>query len=238
MQKKIIQWLKAQVRSAGAKGVVLGLSGGLDSCVTAVLAKKALGAKNVLALMLPCHSQGQDSRDAKLVARKFGIKTKTIDLSKTYDSMVGILPAADRMTQANIRPRLRMIVLYYFARKMNYLVCGTSNKSELAAGYFTKFGDGASDILPIGSLLKTQVRSLAVELGIPKSIIDKAPTAGLWPGQTDEGEIGITYPELDEIISKLEKKQPQRLAKAKVDKVKNLIRCSEHKRQRAACYSR
>ncbi|MFA6384525.1 MAG: NAD+ synthase [Candidatus Omnitrophota bacterium] len=236
MHKRIVNWLKAQVKAAGAKGVVLGLSGGLDSCVVAVLAKKALGSKSVLALMLPCHSHVQDSRDARLVARKFGIKTKIIDISKTYDGMIGILPFADRMTQANIRPRLRMIVLYYFARKMNYLVCGTSNKSELSAGYFTKFGDGASDILPIGSLLKTQVRSLAVELGIPQGIIDKAPTAGLWPGQTDEKEMGITYPELDEIIGKIEGKRPQRLAKAKVDKVKKLIRCSEHKRQRPACY--
>jgi NAD+ synthase len=237
MQKKIINWLKLQVKSAGVKGVVLGLSGGLDSCVVAALAKKALGARNVLALMLPCHSQAQDSRDARLVARKFGIKTKSVDLSKIYDGITGILPPGDRMTQANIRPRLRMIVLYYFARKMDYLVCGTSNKSELIAGYFTKFGDGASDILPIGGLLKTQVRSLAVELGIPQQIIDKAPTAGLWPGQTDEKEMGITYPELDEIIGRIERKQPQRLSKAKVAKVRELIRCSEHKRQRAACCS-
>ncbi|MFA5099877.1 MAG: NAD+ synthase [Candidatus Omnitrophota bacterium] len=236
MQKKIVDWLKRQVKAAGAKGVVLGLSGGLDSCVVAALAKKAIGSGKVLALLMPCHSHVQDSRDAKLFARKFGIKTKNIDLSKIYDGMIGILPAADRMTQANIRPRLRMIVLYYFARKMNYLVCGTSNKSEMVAGYFTKFGDGASDILPIGGLLKTQVRSLAVELGIPQRIIDKAPTAGLWPGQTDEKEMGITYPELDEIIGKLVRKYPQRLAKAKVEKVKKLIRCSEHKRQRPACY--
>jgi NAD+ synthase len=236
MQKKIIVWLRKQVKSAGARGVVLGLSGGLDSCVVAVLARKALGAHNVLALMLPCRSQARDSRDAKLVAGKFGIRTKIIDLSKVYDGMIDILPAADRMTQANIRPRLRMIVLYYFARKMNYLVCGTSNKSELAAGYFTKFGDGASDILPLGNFLKTQVRSLAAELGIPQPIIDKAPTAGLWPGQTDEKEMGITYPELDEIIRRIERKQPQRAAKAKVDKVRKLMRCSEHKRLRPACY--
>jgi NAD+ synthase len=125
-----------------------------------------------------------------------------------------------------------MIVLYYFARKLNYLVCGTSNKSELKAGYFTKFGDGASDILPIGNLFKTQVRALAEEIGIPQRIIDKAPTAGLWPGQTDEGEMGITYVELDEIIRGIEKKQPLCLPKSKIDKVKKLIKCSEHKRMR------
>ncbi|HOU35733.1 MAG TPA: NAD+ synthase [Candidatus Omnitrophota bacterium] len=236
MEKRIILWLRRQVRAAHAKGVVLGLSGGLDSCVTAVLAKKALGAKHVLALLLPCHSQKRDSLDAKRVALEFGIATKTVDLSKAYDALLKVLPAADRITQANIRPRLRMIALYYFARKMNYLVCGTSNKSEVVAGYFTKFGDGASDILPIGSLLKTQVRRLAVELGIPQWIIDKAPTAGLWPGQTDEGEMGITYAELDEVITRFEKKQPQRLSKEKVDRVRKLIRCSEHKRRKAACF--
>jgi NAD+ synthase len=233
MEKKIVSWIKRQVRAAKAKGVVLGLSGGLDSCVVAVLARKALGAKNVLALMLPCHSHSGDMADAKLLARRFGIRTKAVDITKAYDGLIGILPVADRMTQANIRPRLRMIVLYYFARKLKFLVCGTSNKSELVAGYFTKFGDGASDILPLGRLYKTQVRALAKEIGIPQRIIDKAPTAGLWPGQTDEGEMGITYSELDEIAARLEKKQAQRLSKAKVDKVKKMMRCSQHKRSPA-----
>jgi NAD+ synthase len=237
MEKKIVSWIKNQVRVANAKGVVLGLSGGLDSCVVAVLARKALGAKKVLALILPCHSHAMDMADAKLTARRFGIRTRVVDISKIYDGLIGILPAADRMTQANIRPRLRMIVLYYFARKLHYLVCGTSNKSELKAGYFTKFGDGASDILPIGNLFKIQVRALAQEIGIPQRIIDKAPTAGLWPGQTDEGEMGITYAELDEIICRIERKQPQRLPKAKIDKVKKLIRCSEHKRNKPASCS-
>jgi len=236
MQKQVINWLKAQVKAAKAKGVVLGLSGGLDSCVCAVLAKKALGRKNVLALLMPCHSQRQDLLDAKLICRKFGITAKTVDLTKAYDSLIMVLPPADRMTQANIKPRLRMVVLYYFSRKLNYLVCGTSNKSEITAGYFTKFGDGASDILPLGGLLKTQVRCLATEIGIPQKILDKAPTAGLWPGQTDEGEMGITYPELDEIITRIEQKKRQRLSKAKVEKAKELIRSSEHKRRPAACF--
>jgi NAD+ synthase len=202
--------------------------------VAAVLAKKALGAKKVLALFLPCHSQAQDKKDALLLAREFGITLKTVDLTKTYDTLISVLPAADRITKANLRPRLRMSVLYYFARKLNYLVCGTSNKSEIVAGYFTKHGDGASDILPIGGLLKTQVRALAQELKIPQPIIDKAPTAGLWPGQTDEGEMGITYPELDDIIDRMEKRKTQRLAKTKVDRVKKMISCSEHKRRKAA----
>jgi len=236
MRKKIVVWIKKQVSLAKAKGVVLGLSGGLDSCVVAALAKEALGSGKVSGLLLPCHSEKQDSEDARLFARKFKINTKVVDISAVYDNLIKVLPEADRMTQANLRPRLRMIVLYYFARKYGYLVCGTSNKSEIMAGYFTKFGDGASDILPIGDLLKTQVRKLAVELKIPQGIIDKAPTAGLWPGQTDEGEMGITYPELDDILNRLEHKRKQVLPATKVKRVKELIKRSTHKRCRAAAY--
>jgi NAD+ synthase len=234
MRRKIVFWIKEKVKLAKAKGVVLGLSGGLDSCVVAALAKEALGAKRILALLMPCHSHKSDLADARAFSRKFGLTTRVVELTKVYDVLIKILPAADRMTLANIRPRLRMLVLYYFARKLNYLVLGTSNKSEILAGYFTKYGDGASDIIPLGDLLKTQVRRLAKELKIPQAIIDKAPTAGLWPGQTDEGEMGIAYPELDDILSRLEKKKPQISPKAKVKKVKKMIAGSEHKRRRPA----
>jgi NAD+ synthase len=231
MRKKIVFWIKEKVALCRTKGLVLGLSGGIDSCVAAALAKEALGRSKVLALLLPCHSHKSDLKDAKAVARKFGISTKVIDLTKVYDALVKILPPADRMTQANIRPRLRMIVLYYFARKLNYLVCGTSNKSEIMAGYFTKYGDGASDIIPLGDLYKTQVRKLARELKIPQAIIDKAPTAGLWPGQTDEAEMGISYPELDDILCCLEKGKRRVLPRKSVEKVKRMIKASVHKRQ-------
>ena len=237
MRKKITVWLKSKIRNAKAKGVVIGLSGGLDSCVVGALAKDALGKNKVLGLLLPCHSQKQDLADAKLFARKFGIKPKVIDLSDVYDTLVKVLPQADRMTKANLRPRLRMLVLYYFARKFNYLVCGTSNKSELMAGYFTKFGDGASDVLPIGDLLKTQVRKLAVELKIPQEIIAKPPAAGLWPGQTDEGEMGITYDELDNILGRKQSRQKQAMSLNKVKLVESLIRLSEHKRQKPAVFN-
>ncbi len=230
MHTKIVKWLKREVACAGARGVVLGLSGGIDSCVVAVLARRALGAKRVLALFLPCHSQSQDKKDARLLARKFGIQLTTVDLTATYDTLVAALPAADRMTRANIRPRLRMITLYYFARKFNYLVAGTSNKSEILTGYFTKFGDGASDLLPLGNLYKSRVRELAREIGIPEPIIAKPPTAGLWANQTDEGEMGITYPELDDILSRMEKEQKQVLSADKVKRVKLLMKRSEHKR--------
>jgi NAD+ synthase len=231
MKKKIIDWIRKQIKEARAKGIVLGLSGGVDSSVVAALLKEAVGKERVLALILPCHSQTQDLEDARLVAQKLGIKSKTLDLSRIYDNLAKILPLAGSLAKANLKPRLRMLVLYYFANKMNYLVCGTGNKSEFMLGYFTKHGDGATDILPIGDLLKRDVRKLAQELGIPARIINKPPTAGLWPGQTDEGEMGITYAELDNILERIETKKKQVLAQEKVVKIKRMIKNSEHKRQ-------
>jgi NAD+ synthase len=165
------------------------------------------------------------------VAKILGIRSKTIDLSGIYDTFIRALPRGNSLARANLKPRLRMSALYYFANTLNYLVCGTGNKSELMVGYFTKHGDGATDILPIAGLLKKEVRKLARELGIPSHIITKPPTAGLWSGQTDEGEMGLTYRELDDILERIEKKKPQAQAQAKVNKVKKMINLSEHKRQ-------
>ena len=230
MKKKIIRWIKKELKGAGAGGIVLGLSGGIDSSVVAALAKEAAGRKRVFGLFMPINSHAGDLRDAKLVAKKLGIKSRLIDLSAIYDSLIKILPAAGALAKANLKPRLRMAVLYYFANKLNYLVSGTGNKSELMAGYFTKHGDGATDILPIGGIFKKQVKVLARELKIPQHIIDKAPSAGLWQGQTDEGEMGITSRELDGILERLEKKQKQIAGVARVEKVKAMVKKSEHKR--------
>lgn len=233
--KRITVWIRLCLKKARSKGIVLGLSGGVDSAVVAALAKKAAG-KNVLALALPIHSQKNDLKDALLVAKKLNLKIKVIDLSDLYDNFVKILPKGNKIAGANIKPRLRMIVLYYFANSLNYLVCGTGNKSELAVGYFTKHGDGATDILPIGGLLKKDVRLLAIKLGIPESIIVKPPTAGLWPGQTDEGEMGITYPELDSIIDYLERRKKPPVLKSKIDKVRKMMKFSGHKREGPKIY--
>ena len=231
MRKKIMFWIRKQLKDSATKGIVLGLSGGIDSAVVAALAKEAIGKKKILALILPIHSQNQDLKDAKLVANDLGIKAITIDLSRTYDNLIKILPRSSNLAKANLKPRLRMTVLYYFANKFKFLVCGTGNKSEIKAGYFTKHGDGAADILPLGDLLKSQVRNLARQLNIPEHIIQKAPTAGLWPGQTDEGEMGITYSELDSILARIENKSRQILSPEKIDKVKELIKRSKHKRE-------
>lgn len=230
MKNKITSWIRKQVKTAASRGIVMGLSGGIDSAVVCALAKEAVGKKNVLGLFLPCHSHIQDMKDARLVAKKLGVKTKVVDLTKVYDSLLKVLPAGKNLAKANLRPRLRMATLYYFANKFNYLVCGTGNKSELMAGYFTKYGDGGVDILPIADLLKRDVRKLAKELGIPEAVITKAPTAGLWPGQTDEGELGITYNELDDILFRLENNMPQLAKKDKIAKVKGMIQRSRHKR--------
>ncbi len=197
-EKKIIVWLKTKLKSAKKSGIVVGLSGGVDSAVVSVLCRKAVGTKNILCLILPCQSQKTDITDSKKVAKKFGLKTETIDLTKIYENLIGILPMANKLTQANLKPRLRMLTLYYFANKLNYLVAGTGNKSELSIGYFTKYGDGGVDILPLGDLYKSEVCGLAKYLKVPEEIITKPPTAGLWAGQTDESEIGLTYDELEQ----------------------------------------
>lgn len=230
LETRIVNWIRKKVKKAKKRGIVLGLSGGVDSCVTAILSKKAVG-NNLLSLILPCRSTKEDLEDAKSIAKKFKLKTKIIDLTKIYNELLEILPKADRLTYGNLMPRLRMLILYYFANKLNYLVCGTTNKSEMSIGYYTKFGDGATDILPLGDLLKSEVKKLAKDLGIPERIINKTPSAGLWPGQTDESEMGITYSELDDILERIENKKRQILSKEKVSKVKEMIKNSKHKRQ-------
>ena len=236
MKNKIVSWIKLQVKHSGAKGIVLGLSGGIDSAVVAALCKEAVGKNKLLVLFLPCHSNPQDLKDARLVAKELGLKSQLIDLSGVYDCFLKTLPGANALAKSNLKPRLRMSALYYFANKLNYLVCGTGNKSELLVGYFTKYGDGGVDILPIADLFKRQVRTLARELKIPEAVIVKPPTAGLWAGQTDEGEMGITYDELDCILDNMCNKRKQSVSSAKARKVNMMFKNSEHKRKGAEIY--
>lgn len=230
LSSKITDWIKSKVREAGAKGCILGLSGGVDSAVAVLLCQKAF-PQDTLALILPCHSLKEDIQAAQEFAKKFDIQTKVIDLTMVFESLFIALTGRtykDEMdlSIANLKPRLRMLTLYYLANKLNYLVVGTGNKSELTMGYFTKYGDGGVDILPLGDLLKSEVKQLAVELGVPREIIDKAPSAGLWAGQTDEGEMGITYAELDKILSG----DLAGIGKNKIELVKKRKTQSHHKR--------
>jgi NAD+ synthase len=205
LANKLTAWIREQVAGAKRRGVVFGLSGGLDSAVVAVLCKRAFPT-NALAIIMPCYSSETDIEHAETVASKFHIPTVTVALEGVFDVLLRVLPLGDyepvnkKLAEANLKPRLRMLALYYSANQLGYLVVGTSNRSEISIGYFTKYGDGAVDILPLGNLVKRQVRELAVYLDIPKEIIQKPPSAGLWMGQTDEGEMGITYEELDRYL--------------------------------------
>jgi len=195
-------WIHDTVTAGGGVGAVLGLSGGLDSAVVAALCKRAF-PDHTTGVIMPCESDPGDAEDGRLTARHFGVAQATVDLSPIYRALCEQLHAGcseipgDRLAGANIKPRLRMTTLYAFANHLDYRVVGTGNRSELAVGYFTKWGDGGVDLLPLGNVTKTQVRDLARHLGVPQRIIDKPPSAGLWAGQTDEGEIGVTYEELD-----------------------------------------
>jgi len=233
LAQKLILWIKQQVQDAGCSGALLGLSGGIDSAVVAVLCKKAF-PQTTLGVILPCHSIEADMADAQALSDKFDIKTTTVVLDSIYDSLTAAIAldvAADEKAQklalANLKPRLRMTSLYYIANQLDYLVVGTSNKSELTVGYYTKYGDGGSDIVPMGNLMKKQVRELAVHLRIPQQIIDRPPSAGLWSGQTDESEMGITYDELDTYIKCGE-------GDDKVCKqIESMVKASAHKRKPA-----
>jgi len=242
LASRISKWIRERVKDAGAKGVVLGMSGGLDSSVTAVLCKKAF-PDTTLGLILPCFSSKEDVEHAKMVAKKFAIETKETDISDIFKFFLNALEEReyDRnvneeidIAVANLKPRIRMICLYYFANKLNYLVVGTGNKSELAVGYFTKYGDGAVDILPLGDLLKTEERKLAEWLDIPKEIIKKVPSAGLWAGQTDESEIGMSYDALDRILLAMESGDFSSCDPELVEKVKQMMEASRHKREKIA----
>jgi len=228
--EKLVSWIKERVSAAGSKGVVLGLSGGMDSSVAAVLCQRAF-PQNMLAVIMPCHSINQDIEHARAVAQKFSIPTKTVVLDSTFDTLLKALPQektapeVSRLAQANLKARLRMLTLYYFANKLNYIVVGSGNRDERALGYFTKYGDGGVDIQPLGGLLKGQVKELAQSLGIPQPIIDKLPSAGLWEGQTDEGELGISYDELDRYLAS------GQASAATKKKLKSIIAAAEHKRQ-------
>lgn len=235
VRRELVEWLRAKTAEASASGIVVGLSGGIDSAVVAGLAKEAFPDRS-LGVIMPCHSSPEDEADARLVAEAFGLSVLRVELSEVWDLLLTVIEGAegagdsgaqgrDRLARANLKPRLRMLTLYYLAAKRGYLVAGTENRAELVTGYFTKYGDGGVDLLPLGGLVKSQVKALAVELGVPARVIEKTPSAGLWDGQTDEAELGLTYEVIDHYL--LTGEGP---ADA-VAKIKELERASAHKRR-------
>jgi NAD+ synthase len=234
------EWLRARVHEAGARGIVVGLSGGVDSAVVARVSQMAF-PDGVMTVIMPAQSDPRDAEDARLVADIFELPVMTIDLARPFEALlvqaqqgIGTWPPgtapedekAVRLAQANLKPRLRMTALYYVANRLNCLVAGTGNRTEIAIGYYTKYGDGGVDLLPLGALVKSEVRALARELGVPARVIEKPPSAGLWIGQTDEGEMGFTYVELEDYLLR----GPDGVAPATAMKIERLVRASEHKR--------
>ena len=204
LSDSLVGWLRSEVKAAGCRGVVFGLSGGVDSSSVAVLARRAFRDEH-LAVIMPIESDPRDREDALLLGEKFGLQCREVHLSPVFEAFASTLEIGTAMgthdlSLNNIKPRLRMTTLYYFAGRNQYLVVGTGNRTELPLGYFTKYGDGGVDLLPLGHLVKHEVRELAAHLGVPQSIIDKPPTAGMWQGQTDESELGFSYDDLDRYL--------------------------------------
>ncbi len=204
VSRQITSFLKKETKKAGFKRLIVAVSGGVDSATAAYLAVKALGRDNVLLLFLPFGNLNpQGLVYAKLVAKSLAVPQKNIwqiDILPLCQPFFKLDPYLDHIRQGNIMARVRMIVLFDLAKKYQALVCGTENKSEYYLGYFTRFGDEASDLEPLRSLYKTQVKVLASHLGVPQPIINQPPTAGLWPGQTDEGQFGFSYETADQIL--------------------------------------
>lgn len=205
-----------EVDEAQAQGVVIGVSGGVDSAVGAYLCARALGPERVTGLLMPYKYSSADSLEhGKLVVSKTGIESEVIEITPMIDAYFGVHPEADKIRMGNKMARERMSILFDFAKCLKALVVGTGNKTELLLGYFTIFGDGGYSLNPIGDLYKTEVWQVAEYLGVPEAIVKKAPSADLWKGQTDEGELGLTYREADRILQQLVEKniQPAEVAK-------------------------
>ncbi|MHB8074648.1 NAD(+) synthase [Desulfosporosinus fructosivorans] len=228
-----VEWLRERVSEAKAKGLVVGISGGVDSAVVAGLCSRAF-PDNCIGLVMPSQSDPEDKEDALWIAEGFEIRMVEVNLSGAHTQIMGQVKKGlesqgckleeEKMCQGNLKARLRMSTLYAVANAMNYMVVGTDNAPESYTGYFTKYGDGGVDILPISSLTKAEVRAWARMLGLPMRIATRVPTAGLWPGQTDESEMGLTYDQIDRYLL------GEEVSPEVQERLETLHRQSEHKR--------
>lgn len=236
----VYNFIKAKLDESKMDGLVIGLSGGIDSSVVAYLCVNVVESDNILGLILPSKTtSNEDIEDAMLVAENLGIKYKILHIDELIEPFPKMCPKCSNsaLANGNLKARIRMMLLYYHSNSMNRLVAGTGNRTELLVGYFTKYGDGGVDILPIGDLYKTDVRQIADYLGVPKKIIEKAPTAGLWTGQTDEEELGMKYELLDKILyllvdenlSTKEIAEKLEIPHEEVLRIKSKVETSKHK---------
>lgn len=254
---QISAWLKERIDEAGADRFVLGLSGGIDSAVVSGLCARAVGAERVLAVIMPSSSISQDAIEAHKVANAFGIKPLTIDLTAVAESLFAAMPSESdlygqvlneeipegsearmQLARANVRPRTRMITNYYLSNLARGIVVGTGNKTEYMIGYSTKYGDAGVDLAPLLDLYKFEVRAVARAIGVPDSVITRPPSAGLWEGQTDEDEIGITYNDLDITLQALESGDTAGIDPELVAAVSQKVARSAHKRAGIPAFTR
>lgn len=230
----VVAWLREKVEESGTNGLVVGLSGGIDSSVVGFLIKKAF-PENSMGVIMPCKSNENDKKDAVAVAKAAGLKHIVIDLSDEQDNLLNKVSNElikykynnknKKLADANLRARIRMSTLYTVANSLNYLVVGTDNAAELYTGYFTKYGDGGVDIIPIANLSKREVYEWARHLGVPQAVLDRPPSAGLWEGQTDENEMGTTYNMIDDLLEGKEIPQEHRKI------IERLHKNTQHKRE-------
>jgi NAD+ synthase len=243
VSREISGFIESSLIESNTKGLVIGLSGGLDSSTTVQLCSRVVNTNKIMGLIMPSQSTSKaDVDDAINLAQEIGIKHKIIQIDSLIEPVQEVCSRSppnqnNKMAGANLKARMRMLILYYHANAMSRLVVGTGNRTELLVGYFTKYGDGGVDILPLGGLYKTDVWRLASHLGVNQNIIDKDPTAGLWPGQTDEEDLGIKYKLLDEILYLMTEeglKEDEVASKLQIDldnivKVKLMMLAAEHK---------
>ncbi len=238
VRKVLVGFLREEAGRFGFRKAVIGVSGGIDSALSCFLAAEAFGPENVLALRMPYRTSSPDSlADAQKVIDALGVASETVDITPMVEPLFRVTEGMDKRRKGNVMARTRMIVLYDRSVAWNGLVIGTSNKTELLIGYSTQWGDSASAINPIGDLYKTQVRQMARAVGVPESIITKPPSADLWQGQTDEGELGITYEEADKILYLLFDLRYRRdevvaagFDERKVERLWEMVRRSQYKR--------
>ena len=240
---KITNFIREQVEGSGLGGAVVSVSGGIDSAVALALTVRALGPERVRAITLPERdiTPERDIADVMSLVSSLDVTCDTVGITPVMGVMRGALPLydpGDQVAFGNVKARVRMIISYHYANSLGYMVMGTSNRSELMTGYFTKYGDGGVDLMPLGDLYKNQIRQLARHLRIPESILEKAPSGGLWPGQTDEGELGVEYDTLDMILSGMDEGMSEKaisdalkLDLTTVQGVFRRVKASEHKRR-------